>query len=223
VRSEHEHEHEHEHDHNRDRIPPPRRAMLTPWPRRPGNSLPTTTCLRLLRTWWRSSSTAFSIRTPDRRRRTPWRRASWAASSGLPSIAVVAGRADGSSSTSPKLHLGSGRPPCPISRAGGASACRKCRDTPAFELAPDWICEALSRSTEALDRTEKLPIYARAGGPPRVAREPDDPHPRGCSAPRAGALAPRRHVPRRRAGPRRALSTPSSSSSARSGRASSRP
>jgi Uma2 family endonuclease len=36
-------------------------------------------------------------------------------------------------------------------------------DTAAFELAPDWICEALSPSTEAIDRTEKLPIYARAG------------------------------------------------------------
>jgi Uma2 family endonuclease len=31
----------------------------------------------------------------------------------------------------------------------------------AFELAPDWICEVLSPSTAALDRAEKLPIYAR--------------------------------------------------------------
>jgi Uma2 family endonuclease len=30
-------------------------------------------------------------------------------------------------------------------------------------LAPDWICEVLSRATEKLDRAEKLPIYARAG------------------------------------------------------------
>jgi Uma2 family endonuclease len=28
-------------------------------------------------------------------------------------------------------------------------------------LAPDWICEALSPSTEALDRSKKLRIYAR--------------------------------------------------------------
>jgi len=34
-------------------------------------------------------------------------------------------------------------------------------ETAAFELAPDWICEVLSPSTEAIDRTEKLPIYAR--------------------------------------------------------------
>jgi len=31
----------------------------------------------------------------------------------------------------------------------------------AFELAPDWVCEVLSPSTAAIDRTEKMPIYAR--------------------------------------------------------------
>lgn len=31
----------------------------------------------------------------------------------------------------------------------------------AFELAPDWVCEVLSPSTAPLDRTRKLPIYAR--------------------------------------------------------------
>jgi len=30
----------------------------------------------------------------------------------------------------------------------------------AFELAPDWACEILSPSTAAVDRAEKLPIYA---------------------------------------------------------------
>ncbi len=34
-------------------------------------------------------------------------------------------------------------------------------DATAFELAPDWVCEVLSPSTQALDRAEKLPIYAR--------------------------------------------------------------
>lgn len=34
-------------------------------------------------------------------------------------------------------------------------------DAAAFELSPDWICEVLSPSTEASDRAEKLPIYAR--------------------------------------------------------------
>ncbi|MBI3182795.1 MAG: Uma2 family endonuclease [Myxococcales bacterium] len=32
-----------------------------------------------------------------------------------------------------------------------------------FEMAPDWACEILSPSTEALDRGEKMPLYARWG------------------------------------------------------------
>ena len=32
-----------------------------------------------------------------------------------------------------------------------------------FTLAPDWVCEVLSPSTEALDRGTKLRIYAREG------------------------------------------------------------
>lgn len=31
----------------------------------------------------------------------------------------------------------------------------------AFELPPDWVCEVMSPSTEAMDRADKLPIYAR--------------------------------------------------------------
>ncbi len=34
-------------------------------------------------------------------------------------------------------------------------------DAAAFELAPDWVCEVLSPATQAIDRAEKLPIYAR--------------------------------------------------------------
>jgi Uma2 family endonuclease len=33
----------------------------------------------------------------------------------------------------------------------------------AITVAPDWICETLSPSTEAIDRAHKLPIYAREG------------------------------------------------------------
>jgi Uma2 family endonuclease len=32
-----------------------------------------------------------------------------------------------------------------------------------FTIAPDWVCETLSKSTEKLDRAQKLPIYAAAG------------------------------------------------------------
>jgi Uma2 family endonuclease len=30
-------------------------------------------------------------------------------------------------------------------------------------IAPDWVCEVLSRSTERIDRTKKLGVYAREG------------------------------------------------------------
>ena len=36
-------------------------------------------------------------------------------------------------------------------------------DVPALTLAPDWVCEILSPSTERLDRARKLPAYARHG------------------------------------------------------------
>jgi Uma2 family endonuclease len=36
-------------------------------------------------------------------------------------------------------------------------------NVPNFSLAPDWLCEVLSPSTEAIDRRKKLPIYAREG------------------------------------------------------------
>lgn len=32
-----------------------------------------------------------------------------------------------------------------------------------FKMAPDWICEVLSRSTESVDRDRKMPIYAAQG------------------------------------------------------------
>jgi Uma2 family endonuclease len=36
-------------------------------------------------------------------------------------------------------------------------------ETAYFGLPPDWICEVLSKSTEDLDRREKMPVYAREG------------------------------------------------------------
>jgi Uma2 family endonuclease len=32
-----------------------------------------------------------------------------------------------------------------------------------FDLAPDWVCEVVSKSTEKLDREVKMPVYAREG------------------------------------------------------------
>jgi len=36
-------------------------------------------------------------------------------------------------------------------------------NTPAFTLAPDWVCEVISPSTARLDRTRKMGAYAREG------------------------------------------------------------
>lgn len=36
-------------------------------------------------------------------------------------------------------------------------------NVPYFVARPDWVCEVLSPSTEKIDRTLKLPIYAREG------------------------------------------------------------
>lgn len=62
----------------------------------------------------------------------------------------------------PELHLGADV--LVPDRAGG----RRERmpvvpDTAWFELAPDWVCEVVSPSTGRLDRTVKMPAYAREG------------------------------------------------------------
>ncbi len=36
-------------------------------------------------------------------------------------------------------------------------------DAPWFDVAPDWLCEVISPSTESVDRGRKLRIYAREG------------------------------------------------------------
>lgn len=36
-------------------------------------------------------------------------------------------------------------------------------ETAYFPIVPDWICEVLSKSTESLDRDQKLPLYAERG------------------------------------------------------------
>lgn len=47
-------------------------------------------------------------------------------------------------------------------------------DAPHFDMAPDWVCEVLSRSTAKMDRAEKLPIYAREGVPHAWLVDPID-------------------------------------------------
>lgn len=38
-------------------------------------------------------------------------------------------------------------------------------DSNSIELAPDWVCEVASPSTQRADRLLKMPIYLRAGVP----------------------------------------------------------
>jgi Uma2 family endonuclease len=36
-------------------------------------------------------------------------------------------------------------------------------DTAYFTASPDWVCEVISPGTQAIDRAEKMPIYAAHG------------------------------------------------------------
>lgn len=64
----------------------------------------------------------------------------------------------------PELHLG----PEPDVVVPDLAGWRRERmptipDVAAFTLAPDWVCEVLSRRTEKIDRGDKMEIYAREG------------------------------------------------------------
>jgi Uma2 family endonuclease len=60
----------------------------------------------------------------------------------------------------PELHLHGGQVLVPDLAGWRRERMPQVPDAAAFELAPDWVCEVLSPSTEAMDRATKLPIYA---------------------------------------------------------------
>lgn len=62
----------------------------------------------------------------------------------------------------PEIHLGA-EPDVLVPDLAGWRRARmpEIPQTPFLRLAPDWVCEVVSPSTEAVDRGEKLPIYAR--------------------------------------------------------------
>lgn len=62
----------------------------------------------------------------------------------------------------PELHVGS-EPDVLVPDIAGWRRERmpEIPDTAHFTLPPDWICEVLSDSTRTLDRSKKLPVYAR--------------------------------------------------------------
>jgi Uma2 family endonuclease len=61
----------------------------------------------------------------------------------------------------PELHLATDV--CVPDLAGWRDAHTPSLDDSFFTLAPVWLCEVLSKSTERYDRVKKLKIYARAG------------------------------------------------------------
>jgi Uma2 family endonuclease len=63
----------------------------------------------------------------------------------------------------PELHLVDLEPMVPDIAGWRVERMPALPETAYFTLAPDWICEVLSKSTEAVDRTKKLPIYAAHG------------------------------------------------------------
>ncbi len=60
----------------------------------------------------------------------------------------------------PELQMDAEQPVVPDLAGWRVERMPELPDTAHFSLAPDWICEVLSRSTEKIDRDHKLPYYA---------------------------------------------------------------
>lgn len=63
----------------------------------------------------------------------------------------------------PELHLVPDEPVVPDLAGWRVERMPDLPDAPYFTLVPDWTCEVLSKSTERVDRDEKLPLYAERG------------------------------------------------------------
>jgi Uma2 family endonuclease len=63
----------------------------------------------------------------------------------------------------PELHLVPLEPVVPDLAGWRVERMPSLPETAHFTLAPDWACEVLSKSTERIDREEKLPLYAQSG------------------------------------------------------------
>jgi Uma2 family endonuclease len=60
----------------------------------------------------------------------------------------------------PELQLDEKQPISPNLASWRVERMPELPETAYFTLAPDWVCEVLSRSTEKVDRDKKLPYYA---------------------------------------------------------------
>jgi len=65
----------------------------------------------------------------------------------------------------PEVHLVPDEPVVPDVAGWRRARMSALPDTAKIALAPDWICEVLSDSTEVHDRRDKMPLYARHGVP----------------------------------------------------------
>lgn len=63
----------------------------------------------------------------------------------------------------PEIHFTAKEPVIPDLAGWRVERMPALPDTAYFELAPDWVCEVLSRTTEKLDRDVKLPLFAEHG------------------------------------------------------------
>lgn len=63
----------------------------------------------------------------------------------------------------PELHLADGDVLVPDVAGWRVERMPELPETAWFELAPDWVCEVLSPSTQALDRADKRAAYLAAG------------------------------------------------------------
>jgi len=63
----------------------------------------------------------------------------------------------------PEVHFDPDEPVVPDLAGWRVERMPELPDTAFFTVAPDWVCEVLSKSTERLDRDEKLPLYAEHG------------------------------------------------------------
>ncbi|MBC7977190.1 MAG: Uma2 family endonuclease [Myxococcales bacterium] len=63
----------------------------------------------------------------------------------------------------PELHLVPLEPLVPDLAGWRVERMPTLPETAYFSIAPDWVCEVLSRSTESVDRNKKLPLYATHG------------------------------------------------------------
>jgi len=63
----------------------------------------------------------------------------------------------------PELHLFELEPMIPDIAGWRVERMPELPETAWFDVVPDWVCEVLSPSTTAIDRGQKLPVYAEVG------------------------------------------------------------